>query len=646
MPRARSVWDELPTGRLDERGHDETELFGGRHAGIRRTMAWALRTRANWILRGFGGKPHTAPVIIKQVSDARSQEALRRVARYIARLGFEYPKPAERPVALPAEPLPTARVRPLLSRVTDRAARNETHEPVVYDQDGNRIPRDRVLETLAQWGLLADRENLTETGLEALRSGGPKGLDAVPEADAFAEVQGRHIVVSVPMLDVRKKPIFEQIVRQFVKETFGAWDYPALVAVHVEHGREIHGHILVGTSNMRTRDIESIGGRTLKNADHERFFFDYDGIIADGLRLTLADVAQRFGMDVDASRREDRMELVFEILRGKEELRPLPAKKQRGREAGPSGIDELPPILRRLVQQVPLVTQRVADDLVENYVVDKTRRAELVRLPEPIDPPPAKKKTLLDRALDWIPGRRQRSKDADELETAVGRLLKPLYDRAKLSRPFVEGPDRDSLHDALVTWAFMSLENRSYGRWVLFNAPFLLGPVTSKARTLMADEAFVELVDSVDFGELEPLIERDPGRLGSKERHTSSENAIAALRAALRQQGEVSWETKLAIEGQKGIVRSYRRLAETMESAFAGSGPDREDADKLRDIADLIAAFEILPVRASDVAKLRDALGLPAGSASPSERNAGKSDTGQARSTQSKPNRNAGFERD
>lgn len=606
MRRAKSVWDELKTGKLDEREHDETGMFGGRHHGLRRTMRLAMRSRANWILRGLGRNTHKAPVIIKQVSLARRQEALRRVARYIARIGFEYPTPADRPIEASA-----SKRRPP-ARVTERAARKENHEPVVYDQDGNRIARHQVLDVLKTWGLLEDRENLTPKGVSVLRTGGQRALDVVPEADAFEEVQGRHIVISVPMLDLQKKAEFEEIVRQFVKETFGAWDYPAIAAVHVEHGKEVHGHILVGTSNLRTLDIESIDGRRTWNAAHERFFFDRDGIVADALRLVLAEVAQRFGMEVDASRREDRMELVFEILQGNEEIRPRPPQKQRGREPEIDGLRDLPAILQRLVRRAPVLAETFATEFVENYIEDQSRRAERRRPPAPIETPPERKAGWFERLFgNKKPSPKAEPEPKDDAQRTFGRILKPVVDRVRQLKIFIDTPERDRTREAIDLWGALYLENRSFARWVLLNTPSILGPVTSEAPKLRKDAAFVDLIEDLDFSEIEQSMPLRPKRRPTHELLEQATKTTKVIRQALQAREEAPWDQKFAHDGYRQIIRSYRQLAETIEAAFTGDEPEVQDAARLRDLAGLIESIDRLPIGSREIAEIRELLGVP-----------------------------------
>jgi hypothetical protein len=129
----------------------------------------------------------------------------------------------------------------------DAALADNDRPPLVYDQHGNEVPRSEMLARLEEWDLTPDVENLTVEGQLVLERQGDRGLEALDEmaeASAFGIVQGRHIVLSIPETKPLDKQRLEKVVRETVKRTLGAWGYPALVAVHLEHGRMIR-HVAI-----------------------------------------------------------------------------------------------------------------------------------------------------------------------------------------------------------------------------------------------------------------------------------------------------------------------------------------------------------------------------------------------------------------
>lgn len=279
-----------------------------------------LATRARQ-LRAFGGASGSprAPAIVKSVSRQHGRQGARSTLRYVARL-----------------------------RESD--ARSGDAEPQLFDEWGDPVPRGFAFEALDRWQL-ADEQEAESDLTRVLRKadadadwrrrllewhageagfGGPRefartaGVRArggraeatlkeaadlavhsvrpedLPPERRYARVATRHLAVSVPLSDERQAGLFEVTVAAFVREVFAAEGRRVLWAVHREHGKEVHAHLLVRNTDE--------GGRALR--------FGRGGEELDRLREVLARHARGVGLDIEATRHADRPELVTAVVDG------------------------------------------------------------------------------------------------------------------------------------------------------------------------------------------------------------------------------------------------------------------------------------------------------------------------------------------
>lgn len=301
--------------------------------------------------RAFGG-PSAAPrrpALVKSISVQHGREGARATLRYVARL-----------------------------READRDRGDA--EPQVYDEWGDPVARGQALQALDGWALTseADAESDLARALRAaaedsgwrdrllawqavadadaadaerrraaarslardagLRIGGARsaalleraaGLVALgvrPEdlepARRYGRVATRHLAATVPLADERQAGAFEVAVSAFVREVFAAEGRPVLWAVHKEHGKEVHAHLLV-------RNLDE-AGRALA--------FDREGAELDRLREALARHARALGFDVEATRHGDRPELVDAVVEG---AAALPRSFGRAEAARGQGVARL-----------------------------------------------------------------------------------------------------------------------------------------------------------------------------------------------------------------------------------------------------------------------------------------------------------------
>jgi hypothetical protein len=585
----------LKTGRLEEFHGDEFGLFASGYGAQRRAISLALLQRGRWVTGQDRLKTDRAPVIVKQVSNARSIEAVRRIARYIGRLGFDYdtrtlvPDPGVQVEDLSSDrasetPHP-ARYRPPSAAAVAAAAADRGKKPRVYDQWGIPVPRDRMLEKIAEWPLLPDLENLARAGQRAVETGGTRALNALDEDAAFAQVQALHIVISVPEAKDDSFGLrFESVLRSFVRQSFGAFGCRALVALHHEHGRFLHAHVLTATVKPVSLLIDGHERRGLRQGSVARFGLDRHGFTADALRLLLAEAAREEGYEVDASRREDRAEMRKLILAGLEPLRTSPVTRSFDRPPTSRVFVELPPLLRRAVRKLPATLAGYSADLLANIAEFEAQWGQ----PKP---PPAEP-GLWERAAGWLTREKAPAPPPPiEANDDVQRVaLTVLRDWLVEQNVFA---DLSAAHSAIELWRTARAENRAFADWALCRAPQLfgvLGESTAQARDTAALRDRLRAIEPDAPGidgrrRLDEILqELSPKSLEA--RRADIELALAdQLSRLVVANPELEGRRRIARRGQAGIVQSFNRLAWGLRQAF----PEDERVDAMAFTVEMIA---------------------------------------------------------
>lgn len=611
-----NLWESTRAGRLDE--HEELLNLATGFGAQRAAIGHALKKRARWILTGFGGRSHVAPVVIKQVSSARSIEAVRRIARYIGRLDVDYNSVGKSDressdKGLQIESASSAELGRASGAVRGRtpskaalvaAAADSDRPPPIFDQFGCLIRREALLDTLLDWPLLEDADNLTRAGQAALKTGGTKAVERLPERRAFAQTQAIHIVASVPNQGDNAELRFERAVRRFVRTSFGEFGCSVLSAIHFEHGREMHAHFLVASVKPCSILVQGIEARGLRQPGVARFELDPDGYMADALRVLLADAALREKFEVDASRREDRRDLREKIIEGEAELRPRPTTRSFDDPVEEGGLDELPPLLRRLVRSAPGFAIEHATAIVANLAEHERRRFEMQQGQSPPPPSPPVdprgriarvlgRKAPLERELDALP-----KQGRDDVEA--------LFLRLRAAALFADEPGRDGAFEAYKKWRRIRFDDRRMANWVLLNAPQVLGPLRDPAARLPIDPSLIELLDRGAFDDAKAaspvrsfreIARREPAMAADIQ-----DQAIAAVLDALAALEEPFTKAACARRGRIGIARSFGQLADVLETAFPGDKDAQIDAENLRELAVEIRRFwSVLPTVSRDM---------------------------------------------
>ncbi|MBN9499296.1 MAG: hypothetical protein J0H39_21280 [Alphaproteobacteria bacterium] len=597
MPRRRSkksFWDSLKTGRLEEFHGDEFGLFASGFGAQRRAISLALLQRGRWVTGQDRLKKDRAPVIVKQVSNARSIEAVRRIARYIGRLGYDYGTRAVAPASgvqvedlasdrVTETPRP-ARYRPPSGAAVAAAEADRGKKPRVYDQWGIPVARDRMLEKIAEWPLLDDLENLARAGQRAVETGGMRALNALDEDVAFAQVQALHIVISVP--EPEDDPLglrFESVLRRFMRQSFGAFGCRALVALHHEHGRFLHAHVLAATVKPVSLLIEGYERRGLRQGSVARFGLDRHGFTADALRLLLAEVAREEGYEVDASRREDRAEMRKLILAGLEPLRTRPVTRSFDRPPTSWTFVELPPLLRRAVRKLPVTLAGYSADILANISAFEAQWGQS-------KPPPAEP-GFWERAAGWLtretaPVPPPIDANDDAQRAALAALRDWLIEQGVFA-------DLAAAHSAIDLWRTARAENYAFADWALCRAPQLFGTLgkgTAQSRDTIALRDRLRMIEpdtpSVGGrGRLDEILqELSPKSLEARR----AEIELALVDQLSRQvlaNPELEGRRRIARRGQAGIVQSFNRLAWGLRQAF----PEDERTDAMAFTVEMIA---------------------------------------------------------
>lgn len=177
----------------------------------------------------------------------------------------------------------------------------------LYNEKGQELRTQAQLqEELASWGLKSADQNRSA----AWRNASPAERANMTEDTALARRQSVHIVFSLPVDPHASGQQVRQAAEGVLDRHFGAAGHRYLYALHMDHGRP-HVHAIVKTAP------ETGHAKALRLGPSE---LDY-------LRRDFAKEARAQGLDVVATRRVERPELVQKIVRGEEPLRASYTKR-------------------------------------------------------------------------------------------------------------------------------------------------------------------------------------------------------------------------------------------------------------------------------------------------------------------------------
>lgn len=261
---------------------DERSVRAG-DARLRVAQARIASIRAS--TRGGGSRPagggRSREIVVRVLNKGKTPQTPLNQARYIARVNnVEHGLQPDRPA-------PTA----------------------LETSDGRALTtRTEIDAEIRSWGLAGGDENRSTAWKAASpderrrmdqqwREASPEWRKANPKADPYRSVQTVHIIVSVPQ---GTRDQMAETARVAAAEVFAGHKY--VFAIHTDHGRGPHAHIIVAARNHDT------GYQLpLKKTDLEV------------MRHRFAEAARDAGLDVTASRRVDRF--AQEISQGEQQLR-------------------------------------------------------------------------------------------------------------------------------------------------------------------------------------------------------------------------------------------------------------------------------------------------------------------------------------
>ena len=193
------------------------------------------------------------------------------------------------------------------------AARTREHDPpdaalTMVNEDGRKLHGAEVEAEIRSWDLKSDPENLSP----AARSVAARERAAMNDRDRLQRRQAAHLIFSIPAHARADADRLDRAVRTALAETLGEGGFRYVYAIHTDHGSRPHAHIIVKAQSEPFRASSgATKTRQLRLGPSE----------LEAMRQVLTRHGQAFGLNVVASRREDRAELREEILAGRALLR-------------------------------------------------------------------------------------------------------------------------------------------------------------------------------------------------------------------------------------------------------------------------------------------------------------------------------------
>jgi hypothetical protein len=177
----------------------------------------------------------------------------------------------------------------------------------MVNEEGRELRAAAIEAEVLSWDLKTDAENLSPAAKRAT----PEERRAMPAKDRLRSRQAVHIIFSVPSHAKADGERLGRAVDLSLRETFGEGGYRYLYTIHTDHGARPHAHII---AKAQSEPIETErGSRSLTLRLQPRDL--------DAMRQVFTRHAQQQGIDVIATRREDREHLRAEILSGRAPLR-------------------------------------------------------------------------------------------------------------------------------------------------------------------------------------------------------------------------------------------------------------------------------------------------------------------------------------
>jgi hypothetical protein len=178
---------------------------------------------------------------------------------------------------------------------------------LMVNEEGRELRGADIAAEVKSWSLKTDAENLSP----AAKLATPKERRAMSTKERLKNRQAVHIIFSVPAHAKADGERLGRAVDLSLRETFGEGGYRYLYTIHTDHSARPHAHII---AKAQSEPIETRqGSRAVKLRLQPREL--------EAMRQVFTRHAQQQGIDVIATRREDREHLRADILTGRAPLR-------------------------------------------------------------------------------------------------------------------------------------------------------------------------------------------------------------------------------------------------------------------------------------------------------------------------------------
>jgi hypothetical protein len=177
----------------------------------------------------------------------------------------------------------------------------------MWNEKGETLEGPAIEREILSWKLAAEDQNLSAAAKKL-----PKAQRAqLPANERLARRQAAHIIFSVPANGKSDVQRLRQSVDASLQETIGTAGFRYVYTIHTEHSTRPHAHVIVKAASEPFRQNGRQATRQLRLGPRE----------LDAMRQVFTRHCHQQGLNVTATRREDRAELRAAILAGGAPLR-------------------------------------------------------------------------------------------------------------------------------------------------------------------------------------------------------------------------------------------------------------------------------------------------------------------------------------
>ncbi len=262
---------------------DEDDFRGSAKGGVRndyRRLGVEMRARAS------GGAETKPEVVFKVIGHIKSSMGVGAAINYISNDREESDREAT-----DIDPL-----RPL--------EHPDIGKLPVWNEVGARLEGDQIKNELKSWGLIDDKDNLSNKAKKLDR----KERGDLPNKERYKSRQGTHVIFSLPKhIGSNRQREVTAAVGNTLSKTFGQQAHRYVYTTHSHNGR-VHVHAIIKSKSESTGPENRPRQLRINRQD------------IDGIRSRFAKELNRRGFGVSATRRIDRPRMRDQIAKGREPL--------------------------------------------------------------------------------------------------------------------------------------------------------------------------------------------------------------------------------------------------------------------------------------------------------------------------------------